>query len=558
MKRDYGEFCLKKRAELIKRVPLTELDFADIHSDRSVVKLLCGDSSKEVNEHLKNTALYMDRPHPFGRDVRGEADFAATRLCAAIYGAYDIIDDDVKVLIKRFFLERDFTSMYGSENHVFMMRTARYLAAQFYNEDFKQFGMTSEEAMKTDKKYITDFILFRAKYGIGEFTSAYLCEDMFMCSLLKEYVKDEELKNMASMALDLIFIEALNNLDPHGYLVGAAGRTYFFDTVGDHATEKIKKMYVDMNENVGAEEEGAVKHEPDEFIASAYENRTYPCEVFERKHLHSMYAWRSDVPDWAHIEKLLNAGSISKYTYITPKYGIGAICCQDSYPVDETEDYVYAHHQQVEWSLVIPGKTEEESTRIFTSHPGSTDQHREWTGDLKCCCSKAYSDFNTVLTIYDIEKEDEKEYTHMFLEKDKADCTVFEDNRIYIKKGDVNVFVYVANPYTLNEENREVISEGRKNAYAFRVETDTDFDLFVEKYRNMPVNFDRENMRIEFDGLFLDKTGNGRISKPEKYPYDYMYKSDWVEAKWGEGVVKVKDGNQTLVLDFVNNRKYIL
>lgn len=563
MKRDYSEYCLKQREKLIRIKPETEIEKTDIYSCRAVLKLLSGNVSDEVQGFIKTTALYMDKPLPDGRDPKGEVDFAATRLIVALYGAYDNLDDEAKTLIKRFFLERDFTSKYGSENHVFMMRVARYLAAQFYDEDFKQFGMTAEEVLKTDKKYITEFILFRAKYGIGEFTSAYLLEDMFMCALLKEYVKDEELNRTVSMALDLVFIEALNNLDPHGYLAGAAGRTYFFDTVGAHTTEEIKRMFVDMElkdekSRTVFETVGLIKYEPDEFIASAFENRHYPCEVRERKHLHSMYAWRKDTPDWAHIQKLLNAGGISKYTYLSPEYGIGAICRQDSYPVDESEDYVYAHHQQVEWSLVISGKTGEESTRLYTSHPGDSDQHREWTGDLKCCCSKAYANYNTALTVYDIEKEGEREYTHIFFEKEKYDRTVFENNRIYLQKGNVNVFVFTANPYVLNEEKCEIRADGRKNAYVFRVETDTDFDEFTEKYRNMPVIFDRENIRLEFDGLFLDKEGNGKTDSPEEYPYGYMYKSDWVEAEWGEGVVKVKNNGQTLVLDFVNNRKYIL
>jgi len=555
MKRDYDEL-LKKHREIIESLNISEDEQQDIYSAISIVHLMGDKSVNEAMEHIKRTALYMDLPHPLDRDVRGENDFAAIRLCVALYELYDKLTEETKTLVKRFFLERDFTSMYGSENHVFMMRAARYLAAQFYKEDFKQFNMTAEEVLKTDKKYITEFIQFRAKYGIGEFTSAYLYEDMFMCAMLQHYAEDGEVKNIAQMALDLLFIEALNNLDEHGYFAGGAGRTYSFNEVGCHSTEGIKKVFVDMvprKHTIHA----LVKHSPDKFIADAFCNRKYPCEVFEQKHLHSMYAWRTDTPDWAHIEKLHKAGCISKYTYLSKEYGIGAINHQDDYPVDETEDFVYAHHQQVEWSLVIPGKDMADSTKIFSHHPGLTDQHRHWTGDLDCCCSKAYANKNTLLTIYDIEKEDKLGYTHMFLELEKFDRVEKMENDLFLRKGNVNVFVHVANPYTIDIKESELISQGRKNAYVCRVEVGGDFDKFIEKYRNMPVKFDKSAMRLEFDGLFIDKSANGSIASPEKYPYTHVYKSEWVEAKWGEGIVYVHDGDKTLVMDFNENRKYI-
>ncbi len=528
----------------------------DVYSDYAIIHLMNDQNVEKANEKIKNTALYMDLPHPFGRDVRGENDFAAMRLCVAIYQVYDKLTEENKALIKRFFLERDFTSMFGSENHVFMMRVARYLAAQFYKEDFKQFKLTYKEVLETDKKYIIEFIQFRAKYGIGEFNSAYLFEDLFMCSTLYNFAEDPAVKNMAQMALDLLLIEALNNLDKNGCFAGGAGRTYFFNQVGAHATERCKNFFIDM---IPSEIRtiAHVVHEFDPFLRDAYLNRTYPCQVLEEKHLHSMYAWRTDIPDWAHIEKLHRAGSISKYTYLSDEYGIGAICHQDDYPVDETEDHVYAHHQQVEWSLTIPAENKEDSTKIFSSHPGLTDQHRHWTGDLDCCCSKAYANKNTLLTIYDIEKEDKLEYTHMFLEIGKYDRVEKEENKLFLRKGNVNVYVHVANSYTLDVKENELISQGRKNAYAVRVETGTDFDEFIEKYRNMPVNFDRENMRLEFDGYFVDKNANGKTGAPEKYPYGWVYNSDWVQAKWGEGTVYVKNGEKTLVMDFNENRKYI-
>ena len=554
MKRDYKALCEECR-RLVSLTQYADDDWDDLYSDIALNQLLADIDPENANKHLQRTAKYVDLPHPGNRDVRGENDFAAKRLVAALYLCYDKMTDETKALIKTFLLERDFTSMYGSENHVFMMRIARYLAAQFYKEDFKQYNMTWQEALETDKKYIIDFIAFRAKYGMGEFDSAYLDVDVSMCAMLACYAEDKEVKNMASMGLDLLFIEALNNLDKNGYFAGAAGRTYHFSGMNT-VPARIKKAFVDMCPMSTHLYTLAVV-EPDEFIAQAYANRRYSDEVLEEKHLHSMYAWRTDVPDWAHIDKLHKAGSISKYTYLSDDYSIGGINRQCDYPVDDTEDYVYAHHQQVEWSLLIPGEDEADSTRIYTHHPGETDQHRYWTGDLKCCCSSTYANKDTLLTFYDIEKEDKLTFTHAFMEVGKFDRIERCGNRLFLRKGNVNVFMYCANEFVLHPRDNELISEGRKNAYVFRVEVGTEFDAFMEKYEKMIVTFDSDKMYLEFDGYFLTKEANGKVEAPQQYPYGYVYKSNFVEAKWAEGVVKVFNGDKTLVLDFVNNEKYV-
>ena len=145
----------------------------------------------------------------------------------------------------------------------------------------------------------------------------------------------------------------------------------------------------------------------------------------------------------------------------------------------------------------------------------------------------------------------------MFLEIGKYDRVEPHENNLFLRKGSVNVYVHVANPYTIDVKESELISQGRKNAYVCRVEVGGDFNEFIEKYRNIPIIFDKDKMYLEFDGLFIDKNSNGYVHAPEKYPYTYVHNSGWVEAKWGEGVVYVKNGDKTLVMDFNENRKYI-
>ena len=137
------------------------------YGDYPILHIIENDNFEESVKMLKYAADWYEHPHPWGRDSRGEADFTAIRLVMALYEdrCYSKLSDDVKASLKNFFINRDYSSMYGSENHSLMFKAARCLAAQFYSEEyFSNYDMTAKEAHDSDIKYINDFIDFmRAK-----------------------------------------------------------------------------------------------------------------------------------------------------------------------------------------------------------------------------------------------------------------------------------------------------------------------------------------------------------------------------------------------------------
>ncbi len=558
MKKEYAllrEQCIDLLAEI------SDPPHRDMYGAYSVMRMLRGKDLEACNRVLQRVAQYMDLPHPEGRSVTGENDFAAIRLVAALFLVKDKMTPETIALIRRYLLERDFTSCYYSENHVFMIHAARYLAAQALGEDFKQYQLTAQQAMEIDKKYIMDFILFRAKRGVGEFTSGYVDEDLFMLGMLTNYCTDTELKHMAQMGINLLTLEAFNNLNSEGMLCGGSGRTYPDALLEPDASvlsglwELLICLQPKKNANFAL-----APFVPDDFILEAIKNRTFPCEVFERKHLHSMSAWRGDSKDDAWLEKLEAAGGINKYTYLCDSYGIGAVQHQDPYPEGRPGDAVYAHHQQVEWSLVLPSKDASRSTKIFSHHPGDFGEHNYWTGDLKCCCNQSFSTKDTVMTIYNITHPGELEFTHMFLEPAKYDEVRYEENWIFLRHENRYVAVYIAGGYEMTAEGdfagRELISRGKQNAYICRVGLETQYgtlDAFIEKTLSLPLCFDRKTMRLEFDNLYLTPTENGVNGVKNQYPYPNVYCAPWCHAKWNEGVIEIV-GKKTIQMDFNRNQ----
>jgi len=132
-----------------------------------------------ANKVVRKVTGYMNTHTPPSRTVAGggngpsgEVDFAAARLARVLYAPAGRLEAETEADLKRFFLNDDYQSIYYSENHMFMFRTARYLAAcRYEGETFHQYGMTAEEMRKQEHDYLIEFLQIRAKRGWGEFDS---------------------------------------------------------------------------------------------------------------------------------------------------------------------------------------------------------------------------------------------------------------------------------------------------------------------------------------------------------------------------------------------------
>ena len=522
-------------------------------------------SRTRLMEDITFAADWFEHENVMGRDPRGESDFEAIRLVPLYHTCYEALSPTAKRALDRFFLERDYSSIYGSENHALMYHTARFLAAQFYrgsNKVFQQFGRKSPEEMYAfDKAYLHEFLDFRAKRAWGEFDSfGYAGEIMLILATLYAYCADEVLKTKAGMMMDMILLDMICD-SKNGLYGGAHGRIYP-DSALNTSNSSMFGIYCYY---FGARCGKKTWHMPTALVLSDYvpgdmvyaveQGRRYPYINRERKHLHSVSSWNREQINHENLA-LLDHAFISKQTYVDERYLLGAVNHQDPYPNDAVEDIGYAHHQQHEWELTLPGDTDH---KIFSHHPGDPGYHHihnRWTGDLGCVCSTHYANTDTAVSIYTITKPNEYAYInayvplHIFTEKR------LEPNYLFLSYPGLYISLYFSSGYRVNQEDeyaqREVISEGRRHAVVLRVayaEKYASLDAFAADIKSKPVLYDPEARTVDFDGIHVDYQGNSENGKANVYPYA-LYDSPYVKSEWCSGIVEVTDGNKTVVYDF--------
>lgn len=102
-------------------------------------------SRERLMPDITYAADWFEHENVMGRDPRGESDFEAIRLVPLYYECAEALDENARTSLDRFFLKREYDSIYGSENHAIMYRVARYLAAQFYLGAKSVFLSSTEE-----------------------------------------------------------------------------------------------------------------------------------------------------------------------------------------------------------------------------------------------------------------------------------------------------------------------------------------------------------------------------------------------------------------------------
>ncbi|MBQ8526695.1 MAG: hypothetical protein IJ460_08280 [Clostridia bacterium] len=548
------------------------------YGDYPILHIIKNDRLEESVKMLKYAADWYEHPHPWGRDSRGEADFAAIRLVMALYEeeCYTKIPQDVKASLKKFFLNRDYSSIYGSENHSLMFRAARCLAAQFYKDEyFANFSKTAAELYDLDRQYINDFIDFRAGRGWGEFDSmGYGAEIMLILNTLYSYTDDIKLKQKCRMMMDIILLDMI--ADSWDCLYGGAHGRVYPDATLHRAKGGLPVLYSYYfgGKFYNPDSRPAIitylsDYEPSPIVYKIALGKKMPYENRERKHLHCCSAWVGDIL-WDVLDEA--DGSICKFTYVCDDYVLGSVTRQEDYP-SHSDDRWYARHQQHEWELTLPGGDDH---KIFSHHLGIDDYHHinnRWTGDNRCCCGSYYTNKNTAIAMYNIEKdisiEDSSQsqvpvnVTHTinaFVPLGIFDEKVLEEKYLFFRYNNLYISLYFDNGYRVNKEDeftdRELLSEGRQNAVVCRVEYCKDFEsieAFSAHIKSLPVVFDRANKTVSFDGIVLRTDGNSENGTENIYPYAKTYDCPFMQSDWDSKKIDVFFEDTKTTYDFVNN-----
>lgn len=556
------------REKYIVDITTKELDHLTGALDVDMVHVMLDDDIEGATEMIKAATMWYEIPHAEGCfPIDGNPDFLSLRLSWVLSESrcYNKLPEEVKEKLRVYFTTKDYRSIHGSENHFLMFRASRYLAAQEYpNEYFENYGRMGADLWEYDRKYIEDFIDYRAAQGWGEFDSDYTSHIMLILTGLYQYSKHPSLKKKCQMMMDIILLDML--ADSHGYLWGGAhGRIYPYAIIDREKIEMaglcryyFGKGFEETNETLRAMfyVSDYVPSPIVYAVVKAKEGEILPYENRERKHLHSTTAWGPEDIDWHCVSQL--TGSINKYTYVCEDYALGGINLQEPYPSDHPNRW-YAYHQQQDWELTLPHSKH----KIFTHHcdyPGPTTCNSRWAGDGGCGCGSYYVNKNTAIAMYNIDRENAPLIINAFVPLDAFAEKIFEDKYLFLSYGKIYISLYLDNGYRVNDfdefRDRELLSEGRQNAVVLRVAPAKDYSSlaeFGEAIKAIPVVFNREARTVSFDGITVTKTSNSEGGVENVYPYPYTYDCPFMKSVWNSGVIEVTAGGKTVIYDFNNN-----
>lgn len=538
----------------------------DLYGDLSIFQLIHNVNVEAASAQLLFTANWFEHPHPNGRDLRGESDFTSIRLVNALYQCYDRLSDEIKAALENFFLRRDYSSIYGSENHSLMYHISRLIAAQFYrNRRFEQYNKSAEEIIAEDEAYTDEFLMYRARRAWGEFDSCgYAAEIMLILNTLYLYSENPRLKKKASMMMDMIMLDMVVDTK-NGLYGGAHGRIY----EGSALNSVASGMYGYYTYYLGAE--GGLPQSfvgaciallsdyvPSEIVYKVAKNRIFPYENRERKHLHCCEAWVDGIHQ-SYLDKLEGL-SIDKYLYLSDEYMLGSIEHQDKYP-DACGGW-YAHHQQHEWELTFPNSGSG-LAKIFSHHPGNPKyhdqhQHNQWTGDIGCNCGTHFCTKDTAISMYNIVKLDrEFRFINADIPLNLFDEKLLDKNYMFLRHSKTYVMVWFSNDYRFVTEGLtagyEAISDGCQHCFICHVEpTDkyASIEAFAAAMKTLTIAFDSEKMEVDFLGIHVDYSGNSINGVKNVYPYEKLYDSPYLTSDYGSAILHVTDGTDSEVYDF--------
>ena len=544
----------------------TEIDKLTHNVDKAVLHVIEDEAADEAIRMIDAAASWYHIPHAEGcRNLSGENDFIAIRLIGALYEkeCYDKLPQYVRDSLKTFFTKDDYRSIYGSENHALIFRASRLLAAQFYRgEYFENAGMSGEDCYKADEEYLREFILFRAKYGWGEFDSlGYTAEVIMVLVTLCKYLADDSLRDICRKMTDVIFLDMIE--DSMGYYYGGAhGRSYPHRVIyrASCGMSCLYRYYFgtdfEGNDMMPSVNIYLSDYVPSEIVYRIAASPVTPRESRERKHLHLMSAWTHEI-----LRDRLEAetGSINKYTYVCEDYSIGAVNHQDDYsPLSTEMDRGYAHHQQHEWEFTLPASEH----KIFSHHLGIPGYHQinnRWTGDHGCCCGSFYSNKDTVVAMYNIDNREKPDIINAFIPLEAFKKHVPDGKYVFLEYGKLYISVYFDNGYEVCRDpddefcGKEFISRGRQNAVVLRVRYAADFsslEEFIGYIKALPVVFDRDAREVFFDGIHLTRNASFVNGKQNIFPYPATYDSPIMYSEWGSGIIEIKYGDEKAVYDF--------
>ncbi|MBC2594175.1 hypothetical protein H5P28_07860 [Ruficoccus amylovorans] len=543
--------------------------------------LRLGLQPEAANRTLREICASLGEPRSRNKTVVDDSGFTMMEL-VRVYNALNgspLLEPATREAIVDALCRFDFSPKHGSENHLLVFWTARYLIAQHMPDVvFSAYkGKTGAELAREDGERLKRFIRYRARQGWGEFDSGgYMFLSFNAILSLYDFSQDEELKTLAGMMANVMLADmAVDTV--FGVYGGARGRVkgqvldqgrdgergsppmytvnelqYLYFGLVDPEPESGQERllsFTPMNYWQRSNESLFSSFRPLDIVVRIALDRPEPYVNKERKHLHNM----ADVVPLQPLE-----GSIRKYTWYTPQYIMGSLQWQDPYPAD-LKAGVYAKHQQHDGGLSIPHGT---STHIFVHHPGNGDIHTYWEGDFGCLCRDSFQHKAAQLSLFEIPDREPYQLVHAYFPRENFDEVTEKDGWIFARCGDVYAALYLTDGYTWTTSGkwagRELTSAGSRKGAVLEAGSRREhgsFEAFCQEVLGNEVIFDPETMSLSYDsasaGLIELHRNGARTVDGQPVDLDYpTYDCPYLQSRWDSGVIDFIHGDRRVRMDF--------
>lgn len=575
-------------AALLPR-PCSAASAGDFASRRArLLEVAAGESEYNMMTILARLATRRDLPRAFTmldsmtHDQAMGGMFFAYTLIGTYLHTRDILPDSLHRKIREAFRVR---TMYrgDTENHWVMYYTGIYLAAQTWpHESADRWfnGKSSDENFAEASAWLSHWMRLTTTIGQGEFDSpTYMT--VFLCPLLVlyQFAGDPVMKRDAGMIVDLLLADfAAEHLD--GNYGGGHSRDYPDDIVNPLAAPSTmwawlyfgKPEMEQWNEaryrprHRGSWESvfGAVSsYRIPQLIVNMATDRSRPYVHRERKRVRNIIRYQDTMNP-----------PVYKYTYMTSRYVLGSLQGGILQPIQQhTWDVTYSSPRTHNTIFSLhPYVSAGELAMFFPEVPkflaGEVDRyHLVYTNPDKWNSSSPYEETfqhrNALIVLYDIPEGTRHPHADGFFPKTLDERLVDSTGWIFARNEDVYVGVFPLSAATWTEEKIcwrwrstsrrtgwvvEVSSAGESGSFeAFRKSLRSRTPDTTGFARTVSVRFvtaSGDSMSFAYGG---DRRLNGAAVTFADYP---LYDGPWMQAKVGEGVIRMTDGKEERVLDF--------
>jgi hypothetical protein len=532
-----------------------------------------------------------DRPRAYAildsmsRDVAMGGMFYAYTLVGTYLHFRDGLPDSLHRKVRNAFRVR---TMYrgDTENHWVMYYTGMYLAAQTWpGEDGTRWfnGKSSSENFAEARDWLTGWMRTTFTIGQGEFDSpTYMNVFLAPMLILFDFAADPAMKTRAQMTLDLILADfAAEHL--RGNYCGAHSRDYPDDIINPLSAPAARVAWLYFGEPE-VESWDAARYRPRhrgswETIFGALSSYRLPAIIYRIATDRSAPYVHRETKRVRNVIRFSDVKSppVYKYTYMTRYFALGSIQGGILQPI-----------QQHTWDVTYVSDTTHNT--LFTLHPfasgnelamffpeeirflaGEVDRyHLVYTSPDKWNSSSPYEQTfqhrGAIIVLYNVPPGTRHAHVDGFFAKTLDERIVDPSGWVFCRAGATYIAFRPVKPGTWVEEgvnwrwraselkNGVIVEAGSADTHgsflAFRKKilksrlTVQDFDT------KMTVEYTTtggDRMRFTYDGLRLL---NGRKVDFRTYG---LFNGPFIQADVGTGVVRLKHGTKSRILDFTAN-----